>query len=134
MTNALVRMSISELSNCWNSGPHGPTPDWAAIRDFSDGVLANPERAMDALSERPRPSGEPFFDAFLASLAETLAERTASRAPLWTSGVAALAQPWCAPGTPRMVARWRQHTPPAFAKRNLVVDIESLWHVRAHGV
>jgi len=134
MTTGRIPCAFTDLVSCWHVSALGiHEPDWAAIRNYCDGLLSNPDMATAELNNPPVASGSPFFDAFLAALAETLADKLDIAHPDWTATRTALPEAWEMPGTPSMRAARYRATPLAFLDRRIVVDRDSLWHVREHG-
>jgi hypothetical protein len=66
-------------------------------------------------------------DAYVASVAATLAHEQAWSAPLWARGAArALPTPWFAARTPKLKAVLLQESPSEFRVRNLFVSANAL--------
>lgn len=63
------------------------------LRVFSDSFIAKP--SPDRIASEPALAGEPWFDVFLAGLAEFFARQVGSQPPAWTDNhpVRFLAQP-----------------------------------------
>ena len=124
------RVALADLSDKHS----GDEPDWTAFRGAIDWLRQHPSELPAALHRRPRRSGRPHLDALIAAIAEKLADDAQLRRPAWTRDIPTPSTPWLPTGTPRMIARWKQNTPPQLLARNLVVDAETLWrreHVSA---
>jgi hypothetical protein len=101
-----------------------------SVRDFLDRFREHP--SSELLREEP-PSlagvlcDNGLADAYLASVAATLAHEQGWPAPAWAQGTArALATPWFAAKTPKLKAVLLQESPPEFRVRNLFVSANAL--------
>lgn len=97
------------------------------MRGLADRLRQQPQLAPGAIARRPQPSGSTVVDALLAGLADKLADDARLPRPVWTRRGRRLRQPWAPAGTPRQTAYRREHTPAQLARRNLVVDVQTLW-------
>jgi transcriptional regulator with XRE-family HTH domain len=104
--------------------------DWTRLRGLVDWVEQHPDRLAEVIDE-PAPRVEPILDAFLAALAETIAENAGKASPDWTTAVPPAPSPWRPLGTPRMQAKDEATTPRPFKRRNLVMGRHHLWRVRS---
>ena len=108
----------------------GDRPDWTRLRAFLDHLAQQPEQVATAIARRPPASGSVLLDALLAGTAEKVADDAGIPRPAWTADVAAIDPPWCAPGTPRMQARFHDEAPQQLLDRGIAVDAGSLWRER----
>ncbi len=123
----LDRPELARLVSAWHSNAEGDQLDWTAIRGLLDRLRQQPELIAGAIARRPRPSGSPLLDALLAGLAEKLADDAGLPRPDWTQRGRKLRRRWAPAGTPRQTAYRRERTPEQRARRNLVVDAQTLW-------
>ena len=123
--------TVRALSSAWSTGEHDqPRPNWTRLRAFLDYLALHPDQRGPATVDAPR-SGSPLIDNLLAGIAETESDTARLRPPRWTTRVEPLPSPWVAPGTPRMQAEARAHTPPRLLARNLILSRDSLWRDRS---
>lgn len=80
--DGLFRQSAANVAERVTTGE----PFLPAVRELLDefGLLNSDGQRQRALAERPRPTGDPRHDAFLAALAEHLAAMTGIARPSWT--------------------------------------------------
>jgi hypothetical protein len=101
-----------------------------AVRDFLDRFREQP--SSELLNEEPRSltgvlHDNGLADAYLASVAATLAHEQGWPAPAWARGTArALTMPWFAAKTPKLKAVLLQESPPEFRVRNIFVSANAL--------
>lgn len=92
--------------------------DWTMIRAVTDRAERSPSDT--ALMIGAEPTNVPATTAtILAAIGAYLAEQHHLRTPRWIRHARPLDQPWQLPGTPRMIERARQETPPAVARFNV---------------
>lgn len=101
-----------------------------AVREYLDRFRECPSRAL--LRDAPVPLVETLkddglADAYVASVAATLAHEQGWTAPPWARGAArALQTPWFAARTPKLKAVLLQESPSEFRVRNLFVSANAL--------
>jgi transcriptional regulator with XRE-family HTH domain len=123
---------LADLVDAWQRGAGGsPEPDWTQLRAFADQLRRHPELSGAAIAGAPRASGSALIDNLLAAIAERVADELGLRRPRWTRLVEPLAEPWEAPGTPRMRAANAAYTAPQFAARGLIIPEASIWRDRS---
>jgi transcriptional regulator with XRE-family HTH domain len=120
---------LADLATAWSEQRTG-SPDWTRLRAFLDYLTLHPEGAGPAISARPPSSPSPILDTMLAGIAEKIADDAGLPRPAWTRRVPRLESDWSEDGTPRMIKRWREATPPQLLARGLIVDGDSLWRDR----
>jgi hypothetical protein len=74
-----------------------------------------------AVAEPPPPL-EPYLANYLAAMVETAAHRADIVPPIWTANVAALTEPVFGTALPGLRLHLLLNTPPAFRRRNILVD------------
>ena len=120
-------LSLARLSDAWSPTAAGESIDWTRLRATVDELTLHPNALPTALETPPPRSGSARLDALLAGIAEKLADDAGLPRPPWTKTVPALAEPWEAPGTPRIIARARAHAPEQFRDRNIFLSAAELW-------
>lgn len=108
----------------------GDTPR-AALADFLDEFQQRaPEQRDEAITDEPRPTGSPEWDALLAGVAEWLAGRHGLAVPAWTQRPARfLDRMWFASPTPGLRACALVETPAALRRRGVFKPERSLLRV-----
>ena len=124
-------LSLARLADAWSSTPSGDSIDWTRLRATLDEMALHPDALPSAIDTPPPRSGSARLDALLAGIAEKLADDAGLPRPPWTRSVPALAEPWDAPGTPRIVTRARAHAPEQFSARNIFLSAAELWRPRS---
>jgi len=119
--------SLADLASALDEVAADHRINWTRLRGFVDWTIEHPERTSSAIRRPPPRSGEPLLDNLLAGMAEQLADDVGIERPRWCRKVPPLAVPYETPGTPRMRARNRSHTPGPLAERNVFVSAASLW-------
>jgi hypothetical protein len=123
-------VTLAELSTAVDRVSTRLKIDWTRLRGFLDWAGRHPDRIPGAIADPPARTGT-VLDAILAALAEELADRHGFEPPRWTRAVGALAEPWSAPGTPRMRAAAQVATPEPFRRRNLTLASSALFRSEA---
>lgn len=120
--------SVADLADAWTPDASGaPQPDWTAFRAVVDRLRLHPEFVGAAIAAVPRRSGSDLMDNLIAATAEKLADDVGISRPVWTRQRAPLRTPWCAPGTPRRQASYREQTPAQFAARHVTLPSTAIW-------
>jgi transcriptional regulator with XRE-family HTH domain len=117
---------LAELVDAWVESPD-EHPDWTKLRSFLDYLALHPDHVETAIIRRPAKTQSPVLDTLLAGIAEKLADDAGVGRPAWTRRAPSLSQEWSPFGTPRLVATWRDASPPQLLGRGLVIDEPSLW-------
>jgi hypothetical protein len=102
------------------------------IREFLDqfALATGSEARFAAIDERPEPTGDPRADAFLAALAEHLAQRHDLPRPSWsTEPDRFLERFWFVSPTPGFRATAIAQAPAAFRRRGVFIPARSLARV-----
>ena len=123
----LPTLSLARLSDAWFTTRWGGTIDWTSLRAALDELALHPDALESAIATPPPRSGNARLDSLLAALAEKMADDAGLPRPAWCGTVPALAEPWKAPGTPRMVARAAANAPEQFRRRNILLSEAELW-------
>jgi transcriptional regulator with XRE-family HTH domain len=123
----LPARSLARLVEARSDTPWGEAIDWTALRAALDELTMHPDEVESAIATPPARSGNARLDALLAGIAEKLADDAGLPRPSWCRAVPALAEPWQAPGTPRMVARAAASAPDQFRHRNILLSESELW-------
>jgi hypothetical protein len=103
-----------------------------AVREFLDEFDLRPRHLRGTASaDRPAPTGDARFDAFLGALAEHLAIRDGLAAPDWVNeeAVRFLDRMWFVSETPGFRAIAIARSPMAFRRRGIFVPADSLKRV-----
>lgn len=100
--------------------------DWTLLRSAVDWATHHPEMAAAVISPCPA-TIDPRALAFLAAVAETIADETGLPTPRWALNAPYLTEPWYVSGTPRMVQDNIDRTPPRLARRNVWFAREAIW-------
>jgi transcriptional regulator with XRE-family HTH domain len=119
-------VTLAELSTAVDHASPRLKIDWTRLRGFADWAGRHPGRIPEANADPPARTGT-VLDAILAAFAEELADRHGLEPPRWTRAVGVLAEPWSAPGTPRMRAVAQAATPGPFRRRNLTLASSALF-------
>ena len=113
---------LGRLAAAWSQHRGRVRPVWNRWRALLDQLAMEPDRIPEAIYVPPPPAGHPVIDAFLAAVAEKLADDAGLRRPSWTEAVPPLAEAWQPPSRID-----RHEVPDQFAARGLIVDAASLW-------
>jgi hypothetical protein len=124
-----ARPSLAALADAYIATAAGERPDWTALRAFVDYLALHPEETAAAIAPQPHAKSR-LMRALLAGIAEKVADDSALRRPGWTWTAPKMSPEWELPGTPRMRAQRRAHTPRQLLDRGLVIDESSLWRDR----
>ncbi len=100
--------------------------DWTLLRSAVDWAARHPEMAVAVIAPRPTTT-DPRALAFLAAVAEIVADDAGLPVPRWTVEAPYLTEPWYVSGTPRMVQDNIDRTPPRLARRNVWFAREAIW-------
>ena len=120
--------TIAELAGAIGQDAAGREQiDWTRIRGFVDLAVQHPERVKVMLDAPPARTGT-VLDQMLAALAEQLADESNIARPKWTRNVAARSERWTQLGTPLMTEEAQRNTPEPFARRNMVLARDALFH------
>lgn len=102
-----------------------------AVREFLDSFYAVPERRAQAISERPELI-DPLRDAYIAAVAEHLANTYGLPVPDWTDTQGdKLHKPFFAGGLESLKATLLAESPTAFRRRLLFVSKNALSRARS---
>lgn len=121
------RPSLSELADVVESKGQERVIDWTRLRGFIDWLDLHPEMVAAAIATPAPRTGDERLDNLLAAIAETMADDAGIPDPRWCSAIPPLSEPWCSPGTPRMIASAAQGAARPFANRNIWIDRRDLW-------
>jgi transcriptional regulator with XRE-family HTH domain len=119
--------SISELTDVVEWRGQDRVIDWTRLRGFIDWLDLHPDTIAAAIATPPPRTGDERLDNLLAATAETVADEGGIPNPRWCSAIPPLSEPWCSPGTPRMIASAAQGAARPFANRNIWIDRRDLW-------
>jgi hypothetical protein len=124
-----ARPTLAELAGAVIVNPAGEQPDWTRLRAFTDYLARNPIETSQAITQQPHTASR-LMKTLLAGIAEKLADDHGLPRPGWTWTAPKMNPEWELPGTPRMRAERRAHTPKQLLDRGLVIDESSLWRDR----
>jgi transcriptional regulator with XRE-family HTH domain len=121
--------SIANLSDAVATSGSGERPDWTRLRAFLDYLARYPDQVAAAITVQPHTNSR-LMRALLAGIAEKLADDHGIARPGWTWTAPRLRPEWSMPGTPRMQAAERAHTPSQLLDRGVIVGESTLWRKR----
>jgi transcriptional regulator with XRE-family HTH domain len=124
-----ARPSLARLADAVTVTPAGERPDWTQLRAFTDYLARHPNETSQAITQQPHAASR-LMRTLLAGIAEKLADDHGLPRPGWTWTAPKMNPEWELPGTPRMRAERRAHTPRQLLDRGLVIDESSLWRAR----
>ncbi len=130
----LPARSLARLTDALSVTPWGEAIDWTSVRAALDDLTMHPDDIESAIATPPARTGNARLDALLAGIAEKLADDAGLPRPSWCRSVPALAEPWQAPGTPRMVERAAASAPEQFRHRNIFLSELELWRSASESV
>lgn len=118
LTLKRVAEAIREELNAPDGDP------WLWIRQFMDDFYAAAQEARAGLiAERPEPTGDPRFDAYLAALAEHFAFHYHLPTPAWVGEPERFLEQWWFPTQFKSLhAMALVESPAAFRRRGIFVD------------
>lgn len=101
---------------------------WVGIHDFLNEFFgADPVTRLHLITEEPAPTGDPRFDAYLAALAEHLADDYRLDRLTWTNHPSRfLDRMWFPNGCRDRWAAALVHIPAAFRRRSIFVEATEL--------
>jgi transcriptional regulator with XRE-family HTH domain len=121
----ICRKSLAAIAAETLGGDPEDTP-WTRIRGLIDWIRLHPDVSSDAIADPPLRT-TPQLDNLLAAIANKVADDQNSQRPSWTADVPIPAEPWHAPGTPRMRASERAKAPRQFIERNIHLAEANFW-------
>ena len=93
--------------------------DWTMVRAVTDRAAHFPDEVALMIGAEPSVDASVVTRTVLAAIGAHLAEHHEIRSPRWVRHTRPLDRPWHLSGTPRMVERARNETPPALAYFNV---------------
>jgi hypothetical protein len=123
MYQPLTLRQVAEAIRNELTAPDGDP--WLWVRQFMDDFYAaTPQSRAALIAERPEPTGDPRFDAYLAALAEYFAVHYQLPVPAWVNEPERFLEQWWFPTQFKSLhALAIVQSPASFRRRGIFVDL-----------